>query len=106
MSVNEVDYRELADAEPVGTLSLAPNLEMLKHVSVNLEVKIGQATLSVAELFQLKTGSVLTLAQEIEDPVEILLNDKVIAAGYLAVSGDQLGVRITEIRNSETQLLP
>lgn len=101
MSINEVDYRELSGIQPAGTLSLTPNLDMLKHVSVNLEVRVGQATLSIAELFQLKAGSVLVLDRDVEEPVEILLNEQPIAVGYLAVSGDQLGVRISEIRNTE-----
>ncbi len=99
MTVNEVNYRELTEAGPLGTVALQPNLEMLKHVNVTLEVKVGEAVLSVAELFQLKAGSVLVLDRQIEEPVDILLNGKPIAAGVLAVSGDHLGVRITEIRN-------
>ena len=106
MSINEVEYRDLSDIEPVGTVSLAPNLDMLKHVSVSLEVKIGQASVSVAELFKLHAGSVLVLDRDVDEPVEILLNGKTVAAGYLAVSGDQLGVRITEIKNTETELRP
>jgi flagellar motor switch protein FliN/FliY len=106
MSVNEVNYRELTEVEPLGSVALLPNLDMLKHVNVTLEVKIGQAVLSVAELFQLKSGSVLVLDREVEEPVDILLNGKPIAAGYLAVSGEHLGVRVTEIRNEATALTP
>jgi flagellar motor switch protein FliN len=106
MSINDVDYRELTNAEPAGSVSLLPNLDMLKHVSVTLEVKIGEAVLSVAELFNLKSGSVLVLDREVEEPVDILLNGKIVAVGQLAVSGDHLGVRVTEILNSDTQLTP
>jgi flagellar motor switch protein FliN len=103
MSISDVEYQELQPQAATGTISITPNFDMLKHVEVALEVKIGAATLSVAELFALKAGSVLTLNRAVDEPVEILLNGKVVAAGHLAVSGENLGVRITEILNTETR---
>lgn len=104
MSVSEVDYRELEDSSDSGAKLLSQNLDLLKHVQVNLEIKVGYATLSVADLFQLKAGSVLSLDKKVEEPVEILLNGQAVAAGYLAVSGENLGVRVTEIRNENAQI--
>jgi flagellar motor switch protein FliN/FliY len=108
MSISDVEYQELAsaDAGSATTPSIVPNLDMLKHVEVTLEVKVGTATLTVAELFALQAGSVLALDRDVDEPVEVLLNGKTVAAGYLAVSGDKLGVRITEIMNSETRIAP
>lgn len=105
MSIKEVDYRELHDARETGTTLLAPNLELLKHVEVSLEIKVGQAVISVADLFQLKAGSVVVLDRKVEEPVEVLLNGQAVAVGYLAVSGENLGIRITEIRNDKTQIV-
>jgi flagellar motor switch protein FliN/FliY len=112
MSISDVEYQELnsatdesanASATPA---SIVPNLDMLKHVEVTLEVKVGTATLTVAELFALKAGSVLALDRDVDQPVDILLNGKTVAAGFLAVSGDKLGVRITQIQNNETRIAP
>lgn len=107
MSVSEVEYLELVEAprEPVPGETLAPNLELLRHVSVELEVKIGAASITVAELFALTAGSVLTLDRAVEEPVDVFLNGRRVAAGHLAVSGDHLGVRITHIVNDGKQLV-
>ena len=105
-SISDVEYQELTEAVEPHTAGMVPNLDILKHVEVTLEVRIGEATLSVAELFSLKAGSVLTLNRDIDEPVEVLLNGKIVAAGHLAVSGERLGVRITEILNTETRLVP
>ena len=104
MTVSEAEYQELIEVTTPGAATLAPNLDLLQHVDVALEVKIGSATLSVAELFALKTGSLVVLDHGVEEPVEVFLNGKRVAAGHLAVAGDQLGVRITDIANSGNQL--
>jgi len=106
MSISEIEYQELGEAIATGAASLVPNFNMLKHVNVALEVKVGEATLTVAELFALKAGSVLTLDRAVDEPVDILLNGKTVASGHLAVSGDNLGVRITAIHNDDMQLAP
>lgn len=106
MTICEADYRELTEVPETGAITLAPNLALLEHVEVALEVKIGAAAVSVAELFALKAGSVLALDRDVEEPVEIFLNGRRVAAGHLAVAGDKLGVRITEIHNSDTRLIP
>jgi len=104
MKVSEVDYSELQDVSEITGTSLIPNLNMLKHVNVTLDVRVGNATLSVADLFDLKAGKVIALDRKVDEPIELLLGGKTIATGYLAVSENHLGVRITEILNSDTQL--
>jgi len=103
MKIKEAELPELADGN-LGRQLLPPNLSLLKHVDVTLEVKIGEASLTVEELFALRAGSKLKLNRLIDEPVDILLNGKVVAAGQLAVLGDNLGVRITEVRHGDAEL--
>jgi flagellar motor switch protein FliN/FliY len=65
-------------------------------VKVRLRVSVGQATLSIGELLALKEGGVLKLDAALDLPVEILLDDKVVARGQLVAVDDNFGVRITE----------
>lgn len=102
MKVKDVEYQELNEA--AGRPALSANLALLKHVEVNVEVRVGRANLRVAELFALHAGSLLKLDRLIDDPVEVLLNGKVVAVGQLAVHGEHLGVRLTGIENSDTEL--
>jgi flagellar motor switch protein FliN/FliY len=103
MKIKDVDFPELAESN-AGRAVVAPNLSFLKHVDVTLEVKMGEVSLTVAELFALRAGSLLKLNRLIDEPVDILLNGKVVAAGQLAVLGEHLGVRITEVRNGDAEL--
>lgn len=103
MKIKDVELPEITESA-AGRGLLAPGLAMLKHVEVTLEVRIGETTLTVAELFALRAGSLLKLNRLIDEPVDILLNGKMIAAGQLAVMDDHLGVRITEVQNAETEL--
>lgn len=103
MKIKDVEFQELSE-NAAGRPVLGANLGLLKHVDVDVEVRLGRATLRVSELFALQAGSMLKLDRSVEDPVEVLLNGRVVAVGQLAVLGEQLGVRITGILNTDTEL--
>lgn len=65
---------------------------------VNVVVSIGQKTLSVAELLQLKPDTIIPLTAKIDDPIELVVEDRVIAHGELIELEDgAIGVRLTQI---------
>lgn len=67
-------------------------------VPVTLTVSVGQKTMSVAELLDLSEDAVVPLTSAIEDPVDLTINDKVIARGELIEGeGGGLAVKIIEI---------
>ncbi|KCZ92211.1 FliM/FliN family flagellar motor switch protein [Hyphomonas johnsonii] len=67
-------------------------------VPVTVTVSIGQARLSVSEILELRTESVVPLTSRIDDPVDLTIDNKVIARGELVETDDGcLGVKITEI---------
>ncbi|MCA8902655.1 MAG: FliM/FliN family flagellar motor switch protein [Hyphomonas sp.] len=68
------------------------------NVPVNVTVSIGQARLSVAEILELRPESIVPLLSKIDDPVDLAIEDKIIARGELVETGEgSLGVKITEI---------
>ena len=69
---------------------------------VNVIVSIGQKKLSVAELLQLKPDTIIPLTAKIEDPIELVVEDRVIAHGELIELEDGAsGVRLTQIEEQE-----
>jgi flagellar motor switch protein FliN len=69
-------------------------------IPVTVQVMLGTATLPLADLMRLQSGSDLVLDQSIGEPVTVIVNGTRIARGELFVfenNGDRLGVRITEI---------
>jgi len=69
---------------------------------VNVIVSIGQKQLSVAELLQLKPDTIIPLTAKIEDPIELLVEDRLIAHGELIELEDgAIGVRLTQIEEQD-----
>ena len=67
-------------------------------VQVMLTVSIGQGRLSVSDILELRPESVVPLTSRIDDPVELAIDNKIIARGELVETEDgSLGVKITEL---------
>jgi flagellar motor switch protein FliN len=89
------------DAEIIPELAISPharqNLEMLLDVDLELSVSFGHTTLVLEEVLKLSSGSIVELNRSANDPVELLVNDAVIARGDVVVVDGNYGIRITEV---------
>lgn len=96
-----VETLELPELSATGQEEGAPmvrrDLALLDHVSVKLEVVLGQASLTVKELFALGHGDTLDLDTELDAPVLLQLDGKTIGRGHLVAVGDRFGLRITDV---------
>ena len=75
-----------------------PNLELIMGIPVDVQVVLGGTTMPVANL--IGRGAVITLDKQIGDPVDIVVNGRVIARGEVIVLEDdssRFGVSLTEI---------
>lgn len=82
-------------------------LEKLKgylDIPLNVEVVVGSTVLTLGELLHLTPGSVVELEQDIETPVDIKVNGKLIAKGEIVIVEDRFGVRIIDIITREERL--
>ena len=68
------------------------------HITVELTVRLGRTTLTVAQLSALGPDDILTLDQEVSDGVELCVGDRVIARGVLTTDGadERLFIRIVD----------
>lgn len=97
----------LSDLQPEikkGNNLLEGNYSIISDLKLNLEAIIGTAELTVKDLFELKSGSIVELNQSIEGFLTFRLNGKPIAFGSLVVVGDNFGVKITEIIAAEAKV--
>lgn len=92
-----VSLAEPATSKTTGPKFLDGNLSLISGVKVKLEFVVGEAELTIAELFALQQGSIVPLKQLHNEPITVRLDGKPIANGVLVVVGDNFGVRITEI---------
>lgn len=72
-------------------------LDLVEHVNVRVTVSLGEAEIPISKLFALGSGDVVALDREADAPVDVRVNDRLVARGVLVAVGDQFGVRITEI---------
>lgn len=74
-----------------------PNMSLLLDVPMRLTVELGRTTRSIKDVLELNVGSVLELDKLSGEPVDLLVNGKVIARAEVVVIDENFGVRVTEI---------
>jgi flagellar motor switch protein FliN/FliY len=72
-------------------------LELLLDVNLGLTLRFGQRDLTLREILDLDSGSVIELDRNVEEPAELLLGDKVIARGQVVTVNGNYGIRITDM---------
>lgn len=72
-------------------------LGLVNSIEVACTVRIGTLNLTIAELRELKLGQALKLCEHTDEPVDIVLHDKVIARGELMSHEQHFAVQITEV---------
>jgi flagellar motor switch protein FliN/FliY len=70
---------------------------MFLDVPVGVAVQLGATQLSMREVLQLNVGSVVQLNKIADSPVDILVNDKLVARGEVVVIENRFGIKITEM---------
>jgi flagellar motor switch protein FliN/FliY len=82
------------------TVEPPANLNLVLDVPVNLAIELGSCQLPMREVLQLNAGSVVQLDKPADAPVELRVNNKLIARGEVVVIEDRFGVKVTEIVSS------
>jgi len=79
------------------------NLDLLLGVDLNLTLRFGQRTLTLREILDLSSGSVIELDRRVQEPADLLLGDKLIARGEVVIVDSNYGLRITEVCDARHQ---
>jgi flagellar motor switch protein FliN/FliY len=106
---------ETDDGEHTHTQALAPvseaavmpasrTFELLLDVELPITVSFGRAALKLQDTMKLITGSLIELDRGLMDPVDLLVNNCVIARGEVVVVDGNYGIRITEIASQKERL--
>jgi len=78
----------------------APNLNAILSIPVTVQVVLGSTSMPVASLMKLARGAVISLDQRVGDPVDVVVNGKVVARGEIVVvdeASQRFGVSLLEI---------
>ncbi len=84
-----------ASPDPVGDGT--PNLSLLLDIPLEITAELGRTRMIINDLLQLGQGSVIELNKLAGEPLEILVNHKLIARGEVVVVNEKFGIRLTDI---------
>lgn len=73
------------------------NLDFILDIPLEVSVELGRTRILISELLQLGQGSVVELSKLAGEPLEILVNQKLVARGEVVVVNEKFGVRLTDI---------
>jgi flagellar motor switch protein FliN len=104
--MNETNDAEDAVPEQAASTDEAasgtPHLDTILAIPVTVQVVLGTTTMPVARLMKLGRGAIISLDQKVGDPVNVLVNGRVVARGEVVVvdeASSRFGVSLTEIVN-------
>lgn len=72
-------------------------LDLILDIPLTVTVELGRCKMLINDLLQLGRGSVIELKKLVGEPLEVLINDKLVARGEVVVVNDKFGVRLTDI---------
>lgn len=96
-AVRRIELTELEQGTARGRTLFDENSEVIKNIKVRLSVCVGKCEMMVKDLLGLREDAVLPLDKDINEPVDILLDGRLIARGQLVAVDDSFGVRVSEI---------
>lgn len=94
----------IAAAAPAQPDAQRRDLDMLMNVPLPLTVELGSTQRTIRELVDFSIGSIIELGKLAGDPLDIKVNDRVIARGEVVVIDEEFGIRVTEIVSPEDRL--
>tara|TARA_R110001606_G_scaffold361754_7_gene515313 strand:- start:226560 stop:227006 length:447 start_codon:yes stop_codon:yes gene_type:complete len=90
------------DAKPRAHTDM--NLDMVLDIPVTISMEIGRSKINIRNLLQLSQGSVVELDRLAGEPMDVLVNDTLIAHGEVVVVNDKFGIRLTDVISAEERI--
>jgi flagellar motor switch protein FliN/FliY len=95
-AVSRAGFEEMVPTA-AGAATDVANLDLILDVTVPVNVSIGSVRKTISEILALAPGQVIELDRAAGDPVDLFVNDRLVARGEVVVVGDRYGFRVTEI---------
>jgi len=78
-------------------------LEALYDVPVQISVVLGKTSMQLSQLLKLGRGAVVELDRAVGEPIDVYVNDKMVAKGEIVIVDNKIGVTLTEVIASEKE---
>lgn len=93
-NVQAAAFKPLAVEQPAGRTN---SIDLIRDVPLKVTVELGRASLTVRDILALGAGSVVELDRLAGEPVDVLVNDRLIAHGEVVIVDESFGVRVTDL---------
>ncbi len=93
--LDEID--EMSGGEKGGKKVDTKSLDLILDIPLTVAVELGRSKILINDLLQLGQGSVIELTKLVDEPLEVLVNNKLVARGEVVVVNEKFGVRLTDI---------
>ncbi len=90
MTGQDISTEDLADSSQI-------NAEVLQNISVTLTVEVGRAQIKIRDLMRLTQGSVVELDHIAGEPLDLLVNNTIVAQGEVVLVNERYGIRLTRV---------
>ena len=97
VDVHPVRFPPLPEVRGMPSANTPRSLDLIMDVSMRVTVELGRSSMTVEDVLSLGPGSVVELNKLAGEPVDVLVNEQLIARGEVVVVDENFGVRVTEI---------
>jgi flagellar motor switch protein FliN len=101
--VKGIDEKEEGDkdgedmGEEAASTGEIKSMDLILDIPLTVAVELGRSRMLINDLLQLGQGSVIELTKLVGEPLEVLVNQKLVARGEVVVVNEKFGVRLTDI---------
>ena len=74
-------------------------MDLILDIPLDVTVELGKVKMAINELLQLGQGSIIELSRHVEEPLDIYLNNKLVARGEVVILEEKFGIRVADIVN-------
>ncbi|MEE9553067.1 MAG: flagellar motor switch protein FliN [candidate division Zixibacteria bacterium] len=103
-SVDKISSMEFEQFSKSGDTGESHNIDMLLDVTMPISIELGRTSMPIQDILNLGPGSVVELNKLAGEPVDLLVNEKLIAKGEVVVVDENFGIRITSMTSKEDRI--
>ncbi len=95
---SKLEFQNL-DAPSPAEIKGDPPIELIKDINLKVRVELGRCTMFVEDVLKLAAGKIVEMDKLTGDPLDLYVNDQLVARGEVLVINDNFAIRITEVVN-------
>ena len=102
---NAIHTEETEQIKPVGVDAGSDNnLDIVLDISLKAVARLGEVEMPISEILKLGPGSVIEIDRLIDEPIDLLVNERLVARGEVVTIDEKFALRVTEIVSKEERI--